>query len=150
MRPWERSSNSSSCSHAKPFSLELIMTSHENIYVLVSAIPANVTAHTAMSQTPAEDLYDPSGTHFIIIIIFFLPHSWTPTCQRFTNKLQIIEGPHGEPRQFRLCTSLQRVVRHYVKISNRQKSRGRSTGSDAAALSKWNKNAYDRSLFEQV
>lgn len=115
------------------------MISHENIYVfiyvLVSAIPANMTAHTAMSQTSAEDLYAPSGTHSIIIFIF-LPHSWTPTCQRFTNKLQIIEGPHGEPRQFRLCTSLQRVVRHYVKNSNRQKSRGRSTGSDAAALSK--------------
>lgn len=62
------------------------MISHENIYVLVSAIPANMTAHTAMSQTPAEDLYAP---------FVFLPHSWTPTCQRFTNKLQIIEGPHG-------------------------------------------------------
>lgn len=47
------------------------MISHENIYVLVSAIPANMTAHTAMSQTPAEDLYAPSGTHSIFC--FFTP-----------------------------------------------------------------------------
>lgn len=72
-QPCERSSNSSSCSHAKPSALELVMISHDNIYMSVSAIPANMTAQTAMSQTPAEDLYAPSGTHSILVFFHSAP-----------------------------------------------------------------------------